>query len=270
MTRTLPMLVALFVTLIVPTEGRAACTAALPPDHLPALLDDAEAAWISLDVDRFGAAVDRSAAELPCLSGPPDRASLARFDRLVGMRAFLARDTPRARLAFAASRRVDPGSELPLALVPEANPLRGEFSAVPLDAITYVPVTVRRGATPWFDAEPTALRPANVPTLFQLRGADDAVRVTAWLWPDDPLPAAALPDRRRRNLLVVAAVQEVAAAGLYAGSVAAARTYWADDTARDRLDGLRTAANVLNGAALGVVATGAGTAVVAFVLPERR
>lgn len=246
------------------------CPAPLPVDRFPQLLEAAEMAWTRLDVAAFGRAVDAADQALPCVDGVVDAPTVARFDRLVGMQAFLARDTTRARIAFAAARRVDPTSDLSLALVPEGNPLRLEFKAIPIDTITFQTVRVRVDRTPTFDATATDQRPANVPTLFQLQAADGSVRSTAWLWPDEPLPADARPDLRRRNLLLAAAAQGVVAGGLYAGSVLAADTYWDPTTPRDRLDGLRTVVNALNGVALGLVATGTGTAVVALVPTDGR
>lgn len=260
----------LLLVVSAPAPGHAACTEAITPAEVGLLLDDAEAAWIQLDERRFEDAADTLGGRIACLDAAPDHALVARYHQLQGMRAFLARDAPRSRLAFAAARRVHPPTGLSPSLVPERHPLREEYTAMPLEAISLTRVPRPAAGALWFDATASTDRPANVPTLFQWQDARGAIRRTAYVWPDAPLPAYPVAGAARRSLLIVAAASGIAAAGLYTGAGLTAATYHDPVTPRDDLGGLRTRVNVLNGAAIVVGVAAGGAAVTAFTFPGGR
>lgn len=263
-------LVVAFVLLLAPGVAGATCPEKVHASRLELLLDDAEAAWSRLDTDTFGKVADQLAAEIPCLAEPPDRAFAARYHRLQGLRAFAARDSVRARSAFAASRRLEPAALLPSTFAPAGHPIQDTFVALPTEAVTTRPVPPPTDGNVYFDAAKTRERPANVPTLFQWRDASGAVRATAYVWPTEPLPA--YPSKRpgvspRPVLLGAAGATGVLALGLTATTVLASDAYWDPATPRERLDGLRGLVNGAGGAAIGLgVATG-GLAVASFVVP---
>jgi hypothetical protein len=274
------LLLGLLVGLGFPVAAQAAasrpstCTVPLTAADLGLLLDDAEAAWIRLDPTAFTAATDDLAGRVLCLADEPDRALVARYHRVQGLRAFLVRDEERAERAFASARRIEPAAHLPTTLVPEGNPIQAAYSALPLDAVVLEPVPAPASGGLWFDGAAARERPANVPTLFQWRGSDGAIAATAYVWPGEPLPAYPVgPGSRsgaRRTLLLAAAAGELVAAGLYVGAVVNHAAFEDRDTRVDALDGLAARANGFNAAAIGVGIAGGATAVVAFVVPWGR
>ncbi|MDP2315802.1 MAG: hypothetical protein Q8P41_23095 [Pseudomonadota bacterium] len=233
------------------------------------LVDDAEAAWTRLDTAGFDATTGTLDAALPCLSEPTERALLARYHRLQGLRAFGVRDSTRARAAFAATRRLEPAAGLPTTFAPAGHPLQAEFEAVPIEAVTTERVPKAADGTVSFDATVGRDRPANVPSVFQWRDAAGRVRTTAYVWPQEPLPdyPTAKPGRARRTLLLGAAGGAVVAAGLTLTAALAADSY--DDPANtcDDLRRLRPLVNASNAGAIGFAIAAGGTAVVAFVVP---
>ncbi len=267
------LVAAVLALLWAPAVARAACAEKVDAARLHLLLDDTEAAWVRLDTPGFEAAARRLADEVPCLAEPADRALVARYHRVQGLRAFVVRDTVRARSAFAASRRLEPAALLPSTYAPPAHPLQDAYAALPVEAVTTRPSPPPVDGSLWFDASRTEQRPANVPTLFQWRDEAGAVRTTAYVWPTDPLPEyptrgpARAGGSARGPLLVGAAIGGALAIGAGVTTALAADRYWRMDTPREDLDGLRAAVNVSGGAAIGLGAAAGGLVVAAFVLP---
>lgn len=211
---------------------------------------------------------DTLAASFPCLSEPTERALVARYHRLQGLRAFVVRDRARARAAFAATRAVEPAAGLPTTFAPAGHPLQEEFGALPLDATITTRVPQAANGTLSFDAEVGRDRPQNLPTVFQWRDAEGAVRATAYVWPEDPLPTypVRVGGNVRRTLLVGAVAGGVVAAGFAVTSFLAEDAYDTAETCDDA-ERLYTLTNASGGAALGLAIAAGGTAVVAFTVP---
>jgi hypothetical protein len=232
------------------------------------LVDDAEAAWTRLDTAAFTAGADTLAAAFPCLAEATDRSLVARYHRLQGLRAFVLRDSTRAQAAFAATRRVEPAAKLPTALAPEGHPLQAEFDALSLSSVMTERVPEAADGTVSFDATVGRDRPQNIPTIFQWRDAEGGVRATAYVWPDEPLPAYPVraPRKVRRGLLIGAAAGGVVAAGLAVTSFLSESAYENASTCEDA-GRLRTLTNTSSMTALGLALAAGGTTVVAFTVP---
>lgn len=256
-----------FGALAFPSAALAACEP-LSGERFRLLVDDAEAAWTRLDTAAFTVWTDSLAASFPCLAETTERALVARYHRLQGLRAFIVRDSPRARAAFAATRAVEPAAGLPTTFAPEGHPLQAEFRAVPLDSVMTESVPQAADGTLSFDAAVGRDRPLNIPTVFQWRGADGAVRATAYVWPDEPLPTYPIrtPLHLRRSLILGAAAGGAVAAGLAVTSFLAESAYDDAETCAEARQ-LYTLTNASAGAALGLAIAASGTAVVAFTVP---
>lgn len=268
--RSLPLrthLIAALFAFALPSVAHAACEP-LSGERFGLLIDDAEAAWTRLDTAAFTAGADALAESFPCLSEPTERAVVARYHRLQGLRAFIVRDSARAQAAFAATRSIEPAAGLPTAFAPEGHPLQADFHAIPLDTLTTEQAPPAGNGTLSFDAKVGRDRPKMAPTVFQWRDAEGAVRSTAYVWPDEPLPPYPVraPHSVRRSLLVGAVAGGVAAAGLAVTSILAEGAYDRTHTPEDA-QRLYTLTNTSGGVALGLALAAAGTTVVAFTVP---
>lgn len=247
---------------------------------LLAAVEHAESAYASLDVDGFVAAVEQAERVFPCLIEPITRDVAAGAHRMVGLRAFIAGDRDRARLAFAAARALEPGWRFPESLFPPGHPVRTLYEDLPLTEATWIPLPPS-SAIVRVDGRTTDARPASWPALVQVFGPDGSVLASAYLWPEDPLPAlptAGLPVVQVPTLAHEPARRRVpwgwmTAAALSAGGAGA--LYWSAwetkqayetvpyagrDTLQQRANGL-----VLASGGLGVVALGSATMAVVSV-----
>lgn len=241
----------------------ADCPEPVDTTDLERAIAEAEHTFASLEVDAFKQATDRLRDLLPCLEDPLTRQLAADVHRWLGVRAFGDRD-PEASAAFAAARSIDPDHRFPPSMVPPGNPLLDAWAEIDLGVRTVALAPPPAAGSLQFDARTTLERPVSWPTLFQRLDADGAVVETAWLRPDDPLPAypvapllppVALEPRRRTPLLVGAVVAGVVTGVTY-GLAGASHAAFEDPSTpprdlgplRDRTNGL-VIASVVGGAA---------------------
>ena len=258
-------MLALLVTTGLAQAQEAACTQPAPAAALEQRMDAAEAAWVALDIAAFRSAADDLAAAVPCVAQPLDLAQAARVHRLQGMRAFVQSDTPRAELAFAAARRLEPGKPLAEGLAPANHPVRKHFSALPIDDLGEERVTE---SGRWVvDGRPAESRPTRLPTIVQLLdGSEEAVQRGWYLWPGE---APVLPEAGAgsgRWFALAGGISLLAAGGSYLGAVASESRYSDPATPRSELDGLRARTNGLVWTSASLVGAGLGVGAVAFAV----
>lgn len=221
----LPLLAAALASELAASAPAAAPAAA--PCHttwaeLAPTLDGLDAAW-GISEASFRAGFVKVEAAVPCLTEVLTPEAAARIHRAQGLDAFLHRDLDRARAAFAAARTANPAYTFPVAMVPEANPVRKLYEGA-ADAPATGGATVRvpppaRGAV-WIDGVATRTRPLDRAALFQL---DTPLR-SEWLAPADPTPAyRARGQGFRLPLLLAGGVTAAASAGSYAVADARSR-----------------------------------------------
>ncbi len=271
---------ALFVLALV-TRFCASAWAAEPcpatSRDLLAAEEGALAAYGALDLDGFVAETGRIKATLTCLVEPVTRDLVAGAHRMIGLEAFIAGDKERAALAFAAARSLEPEWRFPESLFPAGHPVRGIYESYPLERAQWAPLPPT-SAVVRVDGRTADARPAAWPALVQVFGADGRVLSSAYLWPEDPLPAlpAALPPQPvaagpgetdlttkvepersgpRWGWIGVAAVSAGSAATMYSVAWATAEAYRSDETNPALRETLRARSNGL------VIASGAASAV---------
>jgi hypothetical protein len=241
---------------------------------LDAHLREAEAAWGTMEVQRFNGVMDSVAISLPCLDAVVTPSLAARYHVLQGLRLYAAGEERRAVLAFAAARWADRGATVPFTLVPEGHAIHELFASLPIDGADTERLPEPRGVRLVLDGTERSVRPRDWPTVFQIEDSDVE---TAYLLPGEPTPVYpaidppvdALPFIRSKPQLVFLGTGVVAAAVsgvFYALAGASAQTFEEDQPSWDRADleaqqartnTLVTASGVAGGVAVGGITLGA-------------
>lgn len=253
------------LVLLAAALARAADGCPLPrrAEELDAALAVVEGAW-GEDEAAFLDAVGRARGVLACVAEPVPPAVAARMHRAEGLAAFLGRDAEASARAFAAARALDPEYRFPETMVPPNNPLETTFGLLPAGAATARVPAPAGGRTLWFDGTATRARPEDRPTVFQVQDADGAVRTSAWLPTDAPLPYRARGEGLRLPLLIGAGVAAAGAGALYALAADAHGDY-EGSASPDDADANRARVNVLVGASAGAGAVAVGVGAGAFL-----
>jgi hypothetical protein len=174
-----------------------------PALALVAALEEAELAWRALDTAALRAADDRARGMAGCLAEPVRPSVAARMHRIEGLRAYADKDMVRAAQAFAAARRVEPGSDIVSDIVPEGHPLRALAGGSSADSGALAPMDSPATGHLEVDGRASESRPLASPALILLvdRGQ---VLASAYTWPTEavfpypvrsaePPPIAAAP-----------------------------------------------------------------------------
>ena len=259
----------MLVSLLAYAALAADCEAPIPPSHLSSLLDEAERAFIDLDIDAFIARTDELRAAIPCLSAVPAPSLVARIHRTEGLRLFGERNVASVR-AFAAARAIEPDYVFPPEVVPAGSPILADATAMD-------PSTGRSEELPapaegrlHIDGREGLQRPLAWPSLVQLV-ADDSTPIWSVYLPHDsqapayevrppqleavvpalpdPLPPETAPVRSPLRLpLLVAAGGSALVSGVTYGAAWLTRARWANpETEDERLPTLRARTNTLAG-----------------------
>lgn len=253
--------------------ARAACEAPSSAEDLSAAISAAEDAFARMDEAAFSSASAEVDARLACAGEPLSRKEAAALHQLVGLERFFAHDREAAAAAFSAARAADPKAELPDSVAPPGHPLRALSSAPPTD-----PARVEVGPPPAgylvIDGRRGTARPTTLPTVLQGVAPNGELWVSAYLWPQDPLPPwpdtllptpSAHPHARRNVAIVLGSLavgSAAASVGLYSAAHSAEAQYWALSTPSADLPALRSKTNTTQTLAFGAggLALGIGAA----------
>ena len=234
----------------------SACTP-VTEAQINAQIQAAEVSFARLDTVTLQAEVDRISSLLPCVTDRLGATTIALWHQLQGFRSFIGRDLDRSRSAFTAARRTLPGLRLP-ADIPATHPMALAWSAVALDSVPTTALPAVPGQL-WVDGVASRERPSTIPALLQWEDARGHIRLTTYLWPEEPLPAILMPDPRRswRIPLAVTAGLGATAAGLFYWRASAdAAVFWDAATPDDELPGLQQRVNGWSGAMVGASSLG--------------
>ncbi|MFT5681449.1 MAG: hypothetical protein ACI8RZ_002355 [Myxococcota bacterium] len=183
----------LMIVFLLTDSPAEACEQDASTAELRLVIEEAEAAYIALDVadvtDRL-AALD---ALTPCLDEALPRPDAARYHRIQGLGAFIRRDREAASQAFLSARSIEPDAALPSSLVPPGHPVQLLYASLPIDDQEYGFLPEPAGSYLLLDGRrEEAQLPLSRPFVFQRIESSGAVAQTAYLWPGDPLPSFAV------------------------------------------------------------------------------
>lgn len=251
----------------------------IAPTRLATILDEAEAAFVDLEIPSFIALTDQVRAAVPCLGGAAEPGLVARIHRAEGLRLFGERNVDAVR-AFAAARTLEPDFVFPSEVVPPGSPILDDYSAMDLDAGEPETLPEPLVGLVLVDGRPTRERSQTWPALVQLLPAAGAApEASIYLrhdepppfYPSVPIPVSEPPDdalagtmpvplgppiRPRMPLLVATGTSAVLGSVLYGAAWATRSTYLDPETPDTKLPQLRartngfTVASAASGAAL--------------------
>jgi len=230
----------------------AACTFDQPATALVDAMQRAEAAYADLDVPAFQQATVEVDYLVPCLDAPLPPVEAARLHRLRGIGYHTSQRPADATAALRAARVAAPDWEPPLELFPEGFELRELYLELPAAPSATTKVPRPAGGHLLFDGTATQERPSDTSALVQVV-VGEQVTTTAYVLPDEPLPAyrgATAP----RDRWLVAGIGTVVTGGVLYGLAAATSAQRFDATDADELASVQRCTNTL------VVASGAVTA----------
>lgn len=169
--------------------AQAACSTPTHIRDLNTAMDEAEQAYMDLDLDGFMAASKTLEEAIPCLSDALTPATAARVHATFGLRGFLDNDRRESTQAFAAARFADASYRLSSSLVPRDAPEWDFYDSVDLSMGGMEKVPAANGGFLSFDGKEGLERPSNWPTLVQVFTDAADVLETAYLRPGDAMPA---------------------------------------------------------------------------------
>jgi len=169
--------------------ARATCYHTIDTHRLSELMDRAEYEYAKWETGLFVELANEIESSIPCIDDKVLADVAARLHRIVGLRArIVERDDDRARMAFAASRALDPNYRFPEDMISPGDPEHELYLAIPLQLWVTEQVPMPAAGSIRFDGSTTLDRPRTFATLFQYVGHDGQVVETAYLWPGDDMP----------------------------------------------------------------------------------
>jgi hypothetical protein len=254
------------------TPGGQVCVERLTRDGFATRLEEAEGAWLDLDTARFRDRMNvLTGLVVPCLGDlvPPDLS--ARWHRVMALHLDGLGDDAGSDAALQRARALDPALPFDDAWVGADHHLRAAIAAPPEAEARKVPEP--RAGSLAFDGTLTRERPVDEPTLLQWFDGSGVARTTAYLGPDDPLPAYDAVPRLRNTLLGSGAASLLAsgvAIGLAYGSQAELFRLSEDPSlGADPLVAQRRRTDLLAGAGYGLLGIGVGFGAAAVAVGQR-
>lgn len=265
-------------------EPVSGCQEAVDSAAIGKLIEDIEYAYLQLDEEGLRVAGDGMITALACLNEPLGWTDAAGVHRALGIHHFVFGDVEGAELSFAAARSIEPNYRFSSNLVPEGNPLRQTYMAMPLERRRVEAAPPAEGRLT-FDGREGLERTTSWPTILQVFDVDGSVRATRYLTPGEPLPDYPLRPVAnidgddlnkgrftlrwppRPGLAIGAGAAAVIAGGAWAWAAHTEDVYLDPTTPYADLDALRARANGLTvvswGLGAGAVGMGAGAILVA-------
>jgi hypothetical protein len=239
------------------------CPTEVPAINLQATLDAVEIAYGAGDDAAVSSTTWRAQAELPCVREQVTPSLAAQMHRVVGLEALSGGRREASLAAFAAARTIEPSYQFPDSVAAQGSPAFDQYvSAIPANTFTLAPPS-RHGEL-YINGRATRDRPTESPAVVQVLDRTGEHPLTAYLWPDDPVPYAAGSTHtpaQRTALVGGAAAAVLGTASLVTGAIAPA------GEGRDRLTRSRTRTGFLGTGGALLAAGGVGIGL-SFALPS--
>jgi hypothetical protein len=184
--RKVPTLLAgVAVWLALTTAAEAGCDSA----SLRQSMTEADAAFLSMDADAFGVAVDALHETLSCVASALSTEEVAAYHRTRALAAFFAGDDLSAVASFEAAVSTAPSFELAEDIAPIGHPLRARLEEA-RETVRPADLELQRPAEGWLniDGVRTLQAPSARPFVFQRFRGDGTVAETRYVAPGSPMP----------------------------------------------------------------------------------
>lgn len=240
-------------------DSTSTCETSYAVTKLAGALGGAEASFSQLDVSGFSNSIEETILfVLPCLKEPVDSVVAARVHRMLALRAYSSRREELINPSLLAGRQLQPDYKWPDDLIPEGHEFRDRYEALPVLAAESRKLRAPSEGSLWVDGEQTLEMVMGRASIVQYINSEGETDWTQYRMPSDDLRSYPVIPRTRYRLLVASGVQLAVAGALLGGSIAAKDAF--DDQSTERsledIDRLRTSANTLRSASLGLGASG--------------
>lgn len=134
-------------------------------------ISDVEAAFVSMDINAFNEAEERTHTNVECLKEALTPYDSAGFHRMSALRAFIVRDEDSAKYAYVAALTAQPNYNLPESLAPPGKSLDLLYKDARLlaeEKADRIAVDIPTGAIMLVDGRRDQMRPVGRPALVQL------------------------------------------------------------------------------------------------------
>jgi hypothetical protein len=233
----------MIVALLMSAATASACDHATTNAELQSALSASETAFRSMDLAAFQAAWKATSETLACEGETVSTLDAARYHRAAGLAAFFGRDVQSAQRAFAAARALEPGFVWDPAAAPAGGPVQLAYATLSIENPQRNNFPRPDYGSVRIDGKEAESRPAGWPAVVQVFTATGSVQSTAWLRPDEAMPAFASAPLASassstattstttakksglRALLIGAGVAAAGAAALYGGAFAVKADY---------------------------------------------
>ncbi len=173
----------------------ADCPQASTAEALNSSMSAAEEAFSRRDKEAVLEHAQTTAFDLPCLTEVVEPSLAARLHRTWGLRLFLEHDDQGAKAAFAASRALEPETELAEGIAPAEHPLHQVYAELSLDILKAETLPEPAAGALRLNGEPTLERISALPVVVQVLDEAGAVASTAYIAAGEALPSyEAKPD----------------------------------------------------------------------------
>ena len=241
----------------IPGSASAACTFRVEATRLDVALDDAMAAYASLDVGAFRKAMAEVDYMVPCLSEPAPPEVAASLHRVRGIGQFVDGRPDDVLSSMRAARVLAPDYRFEPEVLPLGFELRTQYEAIDSAPGATWRLARPKGGTLWMDGSPSQERPRDRAVLLQVVEEDGTVQQSRYLAPADPTPTYGGVNGRRFLVWSTATATAVGAGALY-GAAWATRGGLPDAGSNDELAALKSRTN---GLAAGASALAVGAVV---------
>ena len=176
-------------SLLFSTSAHAACVHTAYLSEIEDLADKAEQEYPAMDAGSFVEVSGKLLQSVECLEEPMRPETAARVHRIVALRARVAEgNIDAARMAFAASRKLDDRYTFPKDMIGPRDPENIDYTAIPTSMRVTEEVRRPIEGNIRFDGQPGRERPVNWPTIYQRFEAGGSLAESKYLWPGDKLP----------------------------------------------------------------------------------
>ncbi|MBT3219912.1 MAG: hypothetical protein HN348_12555 [Proteobacteria bacterium] len=173
-------------TLFLPKTVLAVCTSNAFESEIQDLIAEAEAEYPKMDAGDFEPASRELLKTLECLEDVLQPQTAAAIHRIMGLRAKVVDDdTGKARITFAAARRLDPQYTFPEEILGPSDPeLINDYNAVPTNSFATENLRPPLDGKISMDGKGGDNRIVNWPTIYQLVDKKGIVEETFYLTPE--------------------------------------------------------------------------------------
>ena len=178
----------MFFSLFLLQTALAECEKSVDNKEFSEALDSFSMGFVSKNMTLLEEKSDIGKTMLPCLSEPISEDLAHRYHLMVGLYHYVKNEQDLANQSLQIAKHIKPDVGIDYFLYPEGHVIHDTYEQLPVAELALLKRAPTRGSF-LFDGRDIPYRPKNSPTIFQII-EDQEVLLSAYVYPDDELPAA--------------------------------------------------------------------------------